>query len=439
MGRPPKHPHGSDRTPRVEKAISEAPATRNSVGALVNRRAADRLRSGHPWVYASDIESISLPEDAPAALLPVADHRGLLLGTALYSPASQIALRLVSREAVDNVQWLELLAGRLRKAIARRKPLLDKQNDSCRLCFSEADELPGVVVDKYAGLVILQLLAKGLDSDEVRETCVRVLREELKPAAVLERPDPRIRELEGLAPASPEPLFAKNRAFHAANQFHLNGLAFHYDANSGQKTGAFLDQRTNYAAAREWAKRVAATNPNWAGRALDVCCYQGGFALHLAQVCDRVTGIDASRASLEVAERNLEANRSSVTAEVDWVEADAFQILRDWSDAGEIFDAIVLDPPAFAKTRRAIEGALRGYKELNLRALKMLRPGGLLLTCSCSHHVGWTDLEGAVASAAADASRRVRLLERRGAALDHPVVLNLPETEYLKCLVLEVE
>ena len=439
MGKPPKHPHGLGRTPRIEKAIAEAPPNRGSVGAIVNRRAADRLRAGHLWVYASDIESISIPEDAPPALLPVADHRGLLLGTALYSPASQIALRLVSREAVDNARWLELLAARLRQAITRRKPLLDEQNDSCRLCFSEADELPGVVVDKYAGLVILQLLAKGLDSAEVRETCVRVLREELKPAAVLERPDPRMRELEGLAPAGSEPLFAKTRTARTATQFHLNGLAFQYDANSGQKTGAFLDQQTNYAAAREWAKKFAATNPNWAGRALDVCCYQGGFALHLAQVCRQVTGVDASRASLEVAERNLEANRSSLTAEVDWVEADAFQILRDWSDAGETFDAIVLDPPAFAKTRRAVEGALRGYKELNLRALKMLRSGGLLLTCSCSHHVGWADLEGAVASAAADASRRVRLLERRGAAPDHPVVLNLPETEYLKCLVLEVE
>ena len=161
--------------------------------------------------------------------------------------------------------------------------------------------------------------------------------------------------------------------------------------------------------------------------------------MHLAQVCQRVSGIDSSRASLEVAERNLEANRARLTAEVDWVEADAFQILRDWSDAGERFDVIVLDPPAFAKTKRAVEGALRGYKELNLRALRMAKPGGLLLTCSCSHHVGWADLEGAVASAAADARRRVRLLERRGAALDHPVVLNLPETEYLKCLVLQVE
>jgi 23S rRNA (cytosine1962-C5)-methyltransferase len=174
-------------------------------------------------------------------------------------------------------------------------------------------------------------------------------------------------------------------------------------------------------------------------RALDVCCYQGGFALHLARVCKSVTGIDASHASLEVAERNLEANRAVLRADVEWVEGDAFQILRDWSEGGEKFNTIVLDPPAFAKTKRAVEGALRGYKELNLRALKMLRPGGLLVTCSCSHHVGWADLEGAVAAAAADAHRRVRLLERCGAALDHPVVLNLPETEYLKCLVLEVE
>jgi 23S rRNA (cytosine1962-C5)-methyltransferase len=178
---------------------------------------------------------------------------------------------------------------------------------------------------------------------------------------------------------------------------------------------------------------------NVTGRALDVCCYQGGFALHLAQVCREVTGIDTSHASLEVAERNLEANRAKLDAQVDWVEADAFEILRDWSDAKERFDAIVLDPPAFAKTKRAVEGALRGYKELNLRALRMVQPGGLLVTCSCSHHVGWSDLEGAVASAAADAHRRVRLLERRGAAPDHPVIMNLPETEYLKCLVLEVD
>jgi 23S rRNA (cytosine1962-C5)-methyltransferase len=296
------------------------------------------------------------------------------------------------------------------------------------------------VVDKYGDLVILQLLTKGLDSSAVRDTCVRVLREELKPASILERPDPRMRELEGLGAPSTEPLWLADAAAPVAStQFRLNGLLFQFDANAGQKTGAFLDQRANYAAAREWAQRLGATREGAGGRALDVCCYQGGFALHLAQVCRQVTGIDSSRASLEVAELNLEANRAQLTAQVDWVEADAFKILRDWSDAGERFDTIVLDPPAFAKTKRAVEGALRGYKELNLRALHMLRPGGLLLTCSCSHHVSWQELQDAVAAAASDAHRRVRLLERRGASIDHPVVLNLPETEYLKCLVLEVE
>jgi len=422
---------GSDRR-APETAVSGAVI----LGARISRRAADRLRSGYLWVYASDIESLELSDAGePPALLPVADSRGILVGTALYSPASLIALRLISREAIDEPQWLELLAARLRAAIARRKPLLDDRTDSCRLCFSEADELPGLVADKYGDLVIAQFLTKGLLTAGVREICVRVLREELTPAAILERPDPRVRELEGLAAPDLTPLWAADPANPiTSTQFKLNGLVFHYDANAGQKTGAFLDQRANYAAATDWAQRL-----NAAGRALDVCCYQGGFALHLARVCRQVTGIDASRASLEVAERNLEANRALLTAQVDWVEADAFQILRDWSDAGESFDSIVLDPPAFAKTRRAVEGALRGYKELNLRALKMMRPGGLLITCSCSHHVSWTDLEGAVASAAADAARRVRLRERRGAAPDHPVVLNLPETEYLKCLVLEVE
>jgi 23S rRNA (cytosine1962-C5)-methyltransferase len=432
--------------PGLDRSQSKSPP--RSPGAMVNRRAADKLREGHLWVYASDIESIEIPAidaDNPPALLPVADSRGLLLGTALYSPSSQIALRMVSREAIDESGWLVLLASRLRQAIARRRTLLSEENNACRLCFSEADDLPGLIVDKYGSLVILQLLTKGLDSSAVRETCVRVLREELKPTAILERPDPRMRELEGLNAPNLEPLFIAESAARngtagvTRTQFRLNGLLFEYDANAGQKTGAFLDQRDNYDAAQRWAKTLGAAKRNGGGRALDVCCYQGGFALHLAQVSKQVTGIDASHASLEVAERNFAANRDRISAEVDWVEGDAFQILRDWSDSGESFDTIVLDPPAFAKTRRAVEGALRGYKELNLRALKMLRSGGLLVTCSCSHHVGWAELEATVASAAVDAKRRVRLLERRGAALDHPVVLNLPETEYLKCLVLEVE
>jgi 23S rRNA (cytosine1962-C5)-methyltransferase len=420
-------------TPKTTSAAPQQAAVAGSL-ARISHRAAERLHSGHLWVYASDVEAIDLPDEAPP-LVPVADNRGQILGTALYSPASQIALRMVAREVIDEPQWLELLAKRLGAAIGRRRPLLNEENDSARLCFSEADELPGLVVDKYGDLVILQLLVKGLDSPAVRKACVDVLRKELKPAAIVERPDPRMRELEGLSAPDAEPLYrARGKDDSLATDFRINGLTFYYDANAGQKTGAFLDQRANYAAAAEWAQKLGAT-----GRALDVCCYQGGFALHLARVCREVTGIDTSRAALEVAERNLAANRDRLAAQVDWVEADAFQILRDWSAAGERFDAIILDPPAFAKTRRAVEGALRGYKELNLRALKMLNPGGLLVTCSCSHHVGWADLEAAVAAAAADAPRRVRLLERRGAALDHPVILNLPETEYLKCLIFEVE
>jgi 23S rRNA (cytosine1962-C5)-methyltransferase len=405
-----------------------------SPGARVNRRAADRLRAGHLWVYASDIEAFE-PGDNTPALLPVADSRGILLGTALYSPSSQIALRLISREAIEEQSWLKLLETRLRAAITRRQLMLNEETTACRLCFSEADELPGLIADKYGDLVILQLLTKGLDSVQVRKVCQRVLHDQLKPASILERPDPRMRELEGLAAPDLSPLWSANpNTPVTSTQFRLNGLSFRYDANAGQKTGAFLDQRNNYAAAREWARRLSAT-----GRALDVCTYQGGFALHLAQVCREVTGIDSSRASLEVAERNLDSNRAKLDAQVDWVEADAFEILRDWSESGERFDTIVLDPPAFAKTKRAVEGALRGYKELNLRALHMLQPGGLLVTCSCSHHIAWPDFEASVAAAAADAHRRVRLLERHGAAPDHPVILNLPETEYLKCLIVEVD
>jgi 23S rRNA (cytosine1962-C5)-methyltransferase len=395
------------------------------------------LRAGHVWVYASDVESLETGTGEAPALLPVADNRGLLLGTALYSPTSQIALRLVSREAIGQPEWLDLIAKRLSSAIERRLPLLksdEAESDSCRLCFSEADEIPGLVIDKYGELAIVQLLAKGLDSPAVRERIVATLRERIEPASILERPDPRIRELEGLSAPSLEPLYAADPEHPTtATQFHLNGLTFHYDANAGQKTGAFLDQRANYRAAEDRARILAP-----GGRALDVCTYQGGFALHLARVSKSVTGIDTSHASLEVAERNLAANRDRLQAEVDCVEGDAFEVLRDWAAAREQFDTIVLDPPACAKSKRAVEGALRGYKELNLRAMQMLRPGGLLVSCACSHHVSLADFEAAVASAASDAHRRVILHDRRGAAPDHPVVLNIPETEYLKCLVLEV-
>jgi 23S rRNA (cytosine1962-C5)-methyltransferase len=209
-----------------------------------------------------------------------------------------------------------------------------------------------------------------------------------------------------------------------STEFHMNGVRFFFEALGGQKTGAFLDQRENYAAAAQYAR----------GEALDVFCYQGGFALHLAKTCGKVTGVESSRAALEMADRNAALNGR----EIEWIEANAFDLLRDYSDAGKKYDCIVLDPPAFAKSTRDLSTALRGYKELNLRALKMLRPGGILVTCSCSYHVSAADLLETVQSAALDSHRILRVLENRGAAKDHPSVLGVPETAYLKCIIFDV-
>ncbi len=433
-----RHSSRSDALGRKARPERSAPNTQQpgpglpANAAIVSRRASDRVRAGHPWVYASDL--IQSPDPGgkhplrEAGLIAVADQRGIPLGTALWSPASQIPLRMVSRDLLTSeADWLALVEPRLRCALALRAKL---DTTACRLVFSEADELPGLVVDRYGSLVLLQILVRGMDRPAVRELVTRVLTETIQPESILERGDARMAALEGLDTPALATLYARD-AEHPLLQttFTLNGLDFLYDAGSGQKTGAFLDQRLNYRAAADYAH----------GDALDVCTYQGGFALHLATKCAKVTGVDASHAALEVAERNLAANRERVSAEVDWVEADAFELLRDWSDAGSRFDTIVLDPPAFAKSRRAVEGALRGYKELNLRAFKMLRPGGVLVTCSCSHHISAADFEATVAAAAADAGRRVRLLERRGAAPDHPAVLTIPETEYLKCLICAVD
>lgn len=428
--------HTRQKTTKLsEKKTLESPSPANSAirgpQAVISRRAADRLRAGHVWVYASDIEELLLPEqEEPPTLLAVVDSRQILLGTALYSPSSQISLRLISTELLEEEEWLQLLAERLRRAIALRRPMLTKETDSCRVVFSEADGIPGLVVDKYGDLILLQILTKGLDNAAVRTVAVGTLIDEFAPASIIERPDARIRELEQLSAPDVAPLYVADAEKPlTATTFRLNGLELHYDANAGQKTGAFLDQRENYAAAARYGY----------GEALDVCCYQGGFSLHLAKSCTRVTGIDQSRAALEVAEKNLERNRKALKAEVDWMEANAFDLLRDWSQAGTLYDTIVLDPPAFAKSKRAMEGAIRGYKELNLRAMKMLRPGGVLLTCSCSHHVSPADFQAVVAAAAGDAKRRVQLIEKRGAAADHPVILSIPETEYLKCLICIVE
>ncbi len=433
----PKTGAGGAAEPAIK--IGSSPDTIVRPIGRISRRAAVRVRAGHPWVYQSDVEEMIAESGkdtvAPGSLVRVVDERGGALGTAMYSDASLITLRMVTQELLDDRgDFLELLRRRLRRAVQMRLDGLQSMTgtNACRLVFGEADELPGIVADRYGALVILQLLTQGTFVADVRAVAVDVFREMLEPETILERPDARIRELEQLSAHSTEPIYARNAEMPMlATVFELNGLHFHFDANAGQKTGAFLDQRENYLAAESYAL----------GRALDVCTYQGGFALHLARRCSQVTGVDASRAALEVAEKNLNVNREQLVGQgsgVEWIEANAFDLLRDWSDAGEEFDTIVLDPPAFAKSKRAVEGALRGYKEMNLRALKMLRHGGRLVTCSCSHHVPLMEFQAAVSEAASDAGKRVRVLEIRGAAFDHPAILTIPETQYLKCLVCEV-
>ncbi|WP_263380891.1 class I SAM-dependent rRNA methyltransferase [Granulicella paludicola] len=411
----------------------------------ITLRAADRLRAGHLWIYRSDVESKTDGLEA-GSLVTISDRRELPLGTALYSNASQIAGRLVSHTpALTREQYLADLRQRIDAAIALRQAVAPNTT-AHRLIFSEADNLPGIIADRYNDLVLAQLLTQGTAQDDVRKVLVEALRAGLapngEPLTIWERPDPRIRELEQLPAPSSEPLFASNELAPTTTTFTLNDLHFQYDAASGQKTGAFLDQRLNYAAA---ARIVAASGRT--EKALDICTYQGGFALHLAKICSSVTGVDASRSALEAADRNLLLNPElAARCETDWVEADAFEYLRHLDDIAQKsnaeadrFDAIVLDPPAFAKSKRATEGALRGYKELNLRAMRLLNPGGTLITNSCSHHVSLEEFTAIVAAAATDAGRRVQLLETHAAAPDHPEILTLPETRYLKCLICRVD
>jgi 23S rRNA (cytosine1962-C5)-methyltransferase len=381
----------------------------------VSRRGVNRLEDGHVWVYRSDI--LDANGIGPGTLVGVADERGKFLGTALYSSASQIAIRMIAKETVKDLD--SLMRKRIREAIDYRERVV-RDTDAYRMVFSEGDFLPGLIVDRYNDLLSLQVLTQAMDAEAVRQVIVSELTERLKPAAIAERVDPRVRELEQLAARTSGLLQGEK----TSTQFSMNGVRFHYDAFEGQKTGAFLDQRENYAAAAQYAH----------GEALDVFCYHGGFALHLAKHCFKVTGVDSSRPALEVADRNAALNGR----EIEWIEANAFDLLRDYASAGQQYDAIVLDPPAFAKSKSSLETALRGYKELNLRALKMLRPGGILVTCSCSYHVSPADFLEVVAQAARDMHRNLRILENRTQAKDHPILLEVPETAYLKCLMLAV-
>lgn len=385
----------------------------------ISHRAAARLRHGHVWVYRSDLARV--PELAPGSVVSVADERKNLIGTAFYSTTSQIALRLISSGPVANVE--DLVRERIRAAIALRQNWMEN-TDSYRLIFSEADQLPGVVADKYNDIVTVQFLSQATNQEWFRGALLETIQGQVKPASIIERVEERIRELEHLPERKSGPVVGDK----TSTIFTLNGVRFHFDALEGQKTGAFLDQRENYAAATRYGH----------GEAMDVFTYQGGFALHLARRCEHVTGVDASRAALETAEKNEALNRDSNRNEIEWMEANAFDLLKDYATAGKQYDTIVLDPPAFAKSKKDAGSALRGYKEINLRALKMLRPGGVLVTCSCSHHVSETDFLDMLRDAASDARRVVRVLEKRGQAKDHPVLLGVPETAYLKCVILQV-
>ena len=381
----------------------------------VSARGLSRLKAGHVWVYRSDVMSADGVE--PGGLVQVADERGKIYGLALYSSTSQIAIRMLSSGPVKDVP--ALLKQRIEQALAYRERYVTDTN-AYRLVFSEADFLPGLIADRYNDIVTLQMLTQAMDAPTARDAIVATLTEKLQPSGIFERIDPHIRELEQLAPRESQ-LISGDRTRTVVT---MNGVNLHYDAVSGQKTGSFLDQRENYAAAARYVH----------GDALDMFCYQGGFALHMAPGCKSVTGVDSSRPALEVADQNAALNHQNI----EWIEANAFDLLKDYSAAGRQYDTIVLDPPAFAKTRKNLSTALRGYKELNLRAFKMLRPGGILVSCSCSYHVGEAEFLEVVADAARDTHRNIRLLKRRGQSKDHPILPLVPETSYLKCLFLYV-
>ena len=399
-----------------------------SLGTVeVSPRGASRLKAGHVWVYRSDI--VSADGVPPGSLVSVVDHRGQRLGSALYSSSSQIAVRLISHDPVADLP--ALIRQRIADAIAYREPIVHGTN-AYRLIFSEADFLPGLIVDRYNDVLSMQILTQAMDAEIVRATVISELTERLGPVSIVERVDARVRQLEELPPRASgllqgeksSTVFIMNSVTTnsvTVNGVTTNGVRFKFEALEGQKTGAFLDQRENYAAAAQYAR----------GEALDVFCYQGGFALHLASRCSRVCGVDSSRPALEVADQNAALNHR----DIEWIEANAFDLLKDYASSGQRYDTIVLDPPAFAKSKRDLDAAMRGYKELNLRALKMLRPGGILVSCSCSYHVGQADFLEMVAEAGQDARRTVRLIEVRGQAKDHPILLNVPETSYLKCVI----
>lgn len=380
----------------------------------ITSRAIDRIVSGHPWIYRSDLREAEGIE--PGAVVRLRDRKNHFWGQALYSSQSQIALRLLTREEreFDPV----FLATRIREAAVFRDQIAAGAQ-AYRMISSEGDLLPSLIVDRYADCLVLQTLSQGME--RLKPSVIEILLEQFKPRAILERNDVAVRALEGL----PEQKGLLAGECVREVELEENGVRFYFDLLEGQKTGGFLDQRENRAAARQYAR----------GRLLDCFCYQGGFALELAGGCESVLGVDSSAEALTTARRNQKLNDF---ANVDWVEANCFEYLKVADRNGSRFDTVVLDPPAFARQRSNRDAALRAYKELNLRAFKILNPGGFLITCSCSFHVSEADFLGVLASAALDAHRAISVVERRSQSRDHPILLTVPETHYLKCLILRV-
>ena len=379
----------------------------------VNKRGAVRIRQGHLWIYRSDVVAV---DAEGGSVVSVVDEAGNFVGQALFSNLSQIALRFLtlSKEEIDQAWWRR----GIKDSVERRN--VPSDTDAYRLVYSEGDLLPSLIVDRYADVLVLQTLSQGTDA--VKLLLTEILVEEFSPRAIIERNDAKVRQLEGL------PMIAGTLYGTAPEEFEIlqHGLKFVVAPGGGQKTGSFLDQRENRLAAR------AAAQTTNRGRALDCFTFNGAFALHLASVCERVEAIDISGEAVAAAKRNAKINELN---NVEFREANVFDALRDMESSGERFDTIVLDPPAFAKNRASLKSAIRGYKEINLRALKLLNPGGVLITCSCSYHVSEDLFLEIIAAAAIDARSRVQIVEKRIQASDHPILVGMPETYYLKCVI----
>ncbi len=380
----------------------------------ITRKGESRLESGHLWVYSSDV--IHRGKAQAGDIVHVVSQRGRFLGTALYSSTSQITLRLLSPGRIASLD--EFLLARLSDAIALRRRIV-QDSDCYRLVHADGDLLPALVIDRYSDYLVVQFLNQAMDRLSGRITaCLRQL---LDPKGIVARNDVAVRRLEEL----PSEVAVLYGVIPAKVEVNMNGFKLLADLAGGQKTGIYLDQRENYLAAARHGR----------GRALDCFTSSGGFALHLARVCETVEGVDSSASALESAKANRDANQLT---NIDFREADVFHLLSGYVSARRNFDTIVIDPPAFAKNKASVDQAIRGYRDLNLRALRLLGKGGILVTCSCSYHVSEADLLAVAAEAALDAGKRLRVLERRAQAADHPILLTVPETHYLKCLILEV-